>query len=57
MVWRLVHSSRLFWIAGAISAFLLLYLAIAVFGVQTLFYDREVNEDFAAAGSASATVK
>jgi hypothetical protein len=26
---------------------LALYLAFAVFGVQTLFYDREVNEDFA----------
>jgi hypothetical protein len=46
MVWRLVHS-RLFCIAGAILALLLLYLAIAVFGVQTLFYDTEVNEDFA----------
>jgi hypothetical protein len=45
MVWRLVHS-RLFWMAGALLALLLLYLAIAVFGVQTLFYDTEVNEDF-----------
>ena len=28
-------------------AALLLYLAFAMFGVQTLFYDEEVNEDFA----------
>ena len=45
MVWRLVHS-RLFWVAGVLLAVLLLYLALAVFGVQTLFYDTEVNEDF-----------
>jgi hypothetical protein len=45
MVWRLVHS-RLFWVAGALLAVLLLYLAVGVFGVQTLFYDTEVNEDF-----------
>lgn len=32
---------------GAAAAALLLYLALAVFGLQTLFYDEEVNEDFA----------
>jgi hypothetical protein len=42
----LVHS-RPFWLIGAAVAALLLYLALAVFGVQTLFYDEEVNEDFA----------
>jgi Electron transfer DM13 len=40
-----VHS-RLFWVASALLAVLLLYLAVEVFGVQTLFYDTEVNEDF-----------
>jgi hypothetical protein len=48
---RLVRS-RLFWVAGALLAALLVYLAVGVFGVQTLFYDTEVNEDFAAAGQA-----
>jgi hypothetical protein len=51
MVRRLVLS-RLFWVSGILVATLLLYLAVGVFGVQTLFYDTEVNEDFAAAGSA-----
>ncbi len=32
---------------GAAVTALLLYLAFAVFGVQTLLYDEEVNEDFA----------
>jgi Electron transfer DM13 len=45
MVWRLVHS-RLFWVVGALLAAVLVYLAVGVFGVQTLFYDTEVNEDF-----------
>ncbi len=44
--------SRLFWVAGTLLAALLVYLALGVFGVQTLFYDTEVNEDFAAAESA-----
>jgi hypothetical protein len=51
MVRRLVRS-RLFWVAGALLAALLVYLALGVFGVHTLFYDTEVNEDFAAAESA-----
>ena len=38
---------------GAVVVALLLYLAFAVFGVQTLFYDEEVNEDFGAAAPAS----
>ncbi len=47
MVGRLIRS-RLFWLIGALVAAIVLYLALAVFGVQTLFYDREVNEEFAA---------
>ena len=47
MVGRLVRS-RLFWLIGVVVAALVLYLALAVFGVLTLFYDREVNEEFAA---------
>ncbi len=50
MVRRLARN-RLFWVAGALLAALLVYLALGVFGVQTLFYDTKVNEDFAAAGS------
>jgi hypothetical protein len=50
MVRRLIRS-RLFWVTGALLAALLVYLALGVFGVQTLFYDTEVNEDFAVAGS------
>jgi hypothetical protein len=42
----LIHR-RSFWLIGAAVAALLLYLAFAVFGVQTLLYDEEVNEDFA----------
>jgi hypothetical protein len=52
MVRRLVRS-RLFWVAGALLAALLLYLALGVFGVQTVFYDTEVNEGFAASGDRS----
>jgi electron transfer DM13 len=48
MVIRRLAHSRLFWGAGILLAGLLLYLALGVFGVQTLFYDTEVNEDFAA---------
>jgi hypothetical protein len=52
MVRRLVRS-RLFWVAGALLVALLAYLALGVFGVQTLFYDTEVNEGFAASGDQS----
>jgi hypothetical protein len=34
-------------VIGVAVAALLLYLTFAVFGLQTLFYDEEVNEDFA----------
>jgi hypothetical protein len=50
---RGLMRSRLFWVVGAAVAALLLYLAFAVFGIQTLFYDREVNEDFAAIAPAA----
>ena len=43
---KLTHS-RLFWVIGTAGAALLLYLAFAVFGIHTLFYDEEVNEEFA----------
>lgn len=46
MVIRRLGRSRLFWVVGALLAAVLVYLAIWVFGVQTLFYDTEVNEDF-----------
>lgn len=42
---RLAHS-RLFWVVGTLLAVVLGYLGVGVFGVQTLFYDNEVNEDF-----------
>ncbi len=42
--------SRLFWVAGLAALALALYLALGVFGFQTLFFDDEVNEDFPVAG-------
>lgn len=48
MVIRRLTRSRLFWVVGAFLTAVLVYLAVGVFGVQTLFYDTEVNEDFAA---------
>ena len=39
---------RAFWVMAAVLSVLMLYLAFAVFGVHTLFYDEVVNEDFAA---------
>ncbi len=45
MIRRLVRSP-ISWIAGALLAAVVLYLALAVFGVQALFIDREVNETF-----------
>jgi len=44
---RKLTRSRLFWVIGTAVAALLLYLAFAIFGVQTLLYDEEVNEEFA----------
>ena len=48
MVIRRLARSKSFLIGGALLAAVLVYLAVGVFGVQTLFYDTEVNEDFAA---------
>lgn len=48
MVRKLVRS-KWFWATGTAVAALLLYLAFAVFGVQTLFYDKEINEDLTTA--------
>ena len=45
MIQRPFHS-RVFWIGGVLSVAVVLFLAFAVFGVQTLFIDKEVNEDF-----------
>jgi hypothetical protein len=53
MVIRQLARSRLFWVVGALLAAVLVYLAVGVFGVQTLFYDTEVNEEFAATPLAS----
>lgn len=52
MVRRLARS-RLFWLMDAPAAMIALYLAFAVFGVQTLFYDKKVDEDFAAGAPAA----
>jgi hypothetical protein len=53
MVIRRLTRSRFFWVVGALLTAVLVYLAVGVFGVQTLFYDTEVNEDFAATSSTS----
>jgi hypothetical protein len=53
MVIRRLTRSRLFWVVGAFLTAVLVYLAVGVFGVQTLFYNTEVNEDFAATPPAS----
>ena len=53
MLRRLLHN-RIFWAVGLGGLALGLYLAFAVFGVHTLFYDEVVNEKFAVeAGSAA----
>ena len=53
MLRRLLHN-RIFWAVGLGGLALGLYLAFAVFGVHTLFYDEVVNEKFAVeAGSAT----
>ena len=41
------------WAIAVSLAALVLYASFAVFGVQTLFYDTEVNEDFDASAPAS----
>ena len=53
MVIRRLARRKIFWVVSALLAAVLVYLAAGVFGVQTLFYDTEVNEDFATAGSTS----
>jgi len=53
MIVRRLTRSKLFWVVGALLAAVLAYLAVGIFGVQTLFYDTEVNEDFAATPLAS----
>jgi len=53
MVINWLARSKLFWVVSALLAAVLVYLAVGVFGVQTLFYDTEVNEDFAATPLAS----
>ena len=50
MLEKLVRN-KLFWVAGVAAVALSVYLAFAVFGVQALLYDREVNEDFAASAA------
>jgi electron transfer DM13 len=45
--------SKLLWVTGTLLVILLVYLALGVFGVQTLLYDTEVNEDFALGPPAS----
>jgi Electron transfer DM13 len=43
-----------FWAIAVFLVALGLFLAFAVFGIQTLFYDTEVNEDFGVPAPASA---
>ena len=50
MLEKLVRN-KLFWVVGVAAVALSVYLAFAVFGVQALLYDREVNEDFAASAA------
>jgi hypothetical protein len=45
IIGRLARS-KLLWVTGILLGILLVYLALGVFGVQTLFYDTEVSEDF-----------
>jgi hypothetical protein len=52
IIGRLARS-KLLWVTGILLVILLMYLALGVFGVQTLFYDTKVNEDFPAIRSAS----
>jgi hypothetical protein len=43
---RSLWRNPAFWMIAAFLVALGLFLAFAVFGIQTLFYDTEVNEDF-----------
>jgi hypothetical protein len=51
---RSLWRNPAFWTIAAFLVALGLFLAFAVFGIQTLFYDTEVNEDFGAPAPASA---
>jgi hypothetical protein len=51
---RSLWHNPAFWAIAAFVVVLGLVLAFAVFGIQTLFYDTEVNEDFGAPAPASA---
>lgn len=51
VIGRLARSGS-FWAVFALMTLIVAYLAFGVFGVQTLFYDTEVNEDFAVEASA-----
>lgn len=51
---RSLRRNPAFWTIAAFLVALGLFLAFAVFGIQTLFYDTEVNEDFGAPAPASA---
>ncbi len=42
------NRNRLLWIGGALLVIIVLFLALVVFGVQALFIDNEVNEEFVA---------
>ena len=53
MIGRLARR-RAFWVMAAAPVALILYLAFAVFGVHTLFYDEVVNEDFSAVADRTA---
>ncbi|MGF1472810.1 MAG: DM13 domain-containing protein [Rubrobacteraceae bacterium] len=47
MIGRLI-SNKVFWVVSAAGLAIVLYLAVAVFGVQAAFIDREVDEEFSA---------
>ncbi len=53
MIKRLLRQP-LAWIAGIVVIALGAYLAFGVFGIQALFIDKEVNEDFPVAQAAAA---
>jgi len=53
MMTRNLMRNKLFWVAGVAVVALSLYLALAVFGIQTLFYNEEVNENFALSAPAA----
>jgi hypothetical protein len=47
MVVGQLARSKLLWVIGILLVILLAYLVLGIFGVQTLFYDTKVNEEFA----------